>query len=486
MDSWWSRRLLATVCFWIFLCAHELNCAASNVSSSASSASAGAVGTASAGSSSGHGGHHIHPHDALLFMFVTLFFGCILSLLISRLLPSLPYTVCVYILGMIAGIIEHVVRDGATTPPNAFSESLLMWKSIDPHLMLHAFLPALLFGDSLNVNKHQAWKCQGACGLLATVGVVYGASMTALVLYYICPVSFTWNESMTAGSIMAATDPVAVVAILKALGAPEKLNMLVSGESLMNDGVAIVVYKIFHEMSLGEYYSFGDMVAFFLKLFFGGIGLGLLFGWLTLAVLHLSSDKLQHDDNLIQTSAMFACAYLSFWLAESKSVGVSGVLANVVAALTVGFYGKSVWVDRGGVQHVFHWVEYAGNTLLFMLAGVIVGGLIMSDDVKLGAADWGWLPALYVFGLLIRALVVFSFFPLLHKMGAKVSWQEAVVMVWGGLRGAVGLALAVEVAHISVDLNKNQLSADELQRRQLILFQCSMFTTLTLLRTPRL
>lgn len=424
---------------------------------------------------------HAHPHDALLFCFTTLFIGCILSLLISRLVPFVPYTVTVYILGMIVGKLESVARDGASTPPNPLSASILQWSNIDPHLMLHAFLPALLFGDSLNVSKYHAWVCQGSCTLLATCGVVYGAFLTACVMYYISPIEFTWNESWTAGSIMAATDPVAVVAILKSLGASEKLNMLVSGESLMNDGVAIVVYTIFHDMSLGDDYSFGEMIGFFFKLFFGGAFLGLLFGMATLAVLHLASDKMQHEDTLIQTSAMFSCAYLSFWVAESKAFHVSGVLATVVSALVIGFYGKHSWVDRSGVQHVFHFIEYAGNTLLFMVAGVIIGEFTDSDEYDLSASDCVWPLALFVFGILIRGLVVFTFFPALNRMGAKVTWQEAIVLVWGGLRGAVGLALAVEVSNIKEDRDGNPLSVEERDRRQHILFQCSMFATLTLL-----
>ncbi|CAE8590570.1 unnamed protein product [Polarella glacialis] len=427
-----------------------------------------------------HETHVTHQKDGLLFMFTTLAYGCVLCYGLSRLAPFLPYTVFCYLLGMTIGAIDRKMRDTWPDDISIYSQSIVMWRGIDPHMMLHAFLPGLLFGDALSINKHQFWKCLGSCTLLATLGVLYGALLTALSVFYMAPKGLTFYESWTQGAILSATDPVAVVAILNSLGASAKLNMLVSGESLMNDGVALVVYTVFHDMSKGKEYGAGDMISYFFQLFFGGIGLGLVFGFLTAGLMALASSKMHHEDTVVQTALMFSCAYLSFWTAESSQIQVSGVLSCVTASIVIAFYAKQVLVERASVEHVWHFAEYVGNTLLFMLAGVMVGDLLVSNELELDGGDVGWFIGLYVLMNLIRLIVVFSFYPLLVRMGYGVTWQECIMMVWGGLRGAVGLAMAVEVATVTVDHQGNALDNDTMLRRKYIMLQVGVFTTMTL------
>eukprot|EP00931_Biecheleriopsis_adriatica_P021027 TRINITY_DN13879_c0_g2_i1.p1 TRINITY_DN13879_c0_g2~~TRINITY_DN13879_c0_g2_i1.p1 ORF type:complete len:924 (-),score=156.68 TRINITY_DN13879_c0_g2_i1:406-3177(-) len=428
--------------------------------------------------SHGAGGHHVHSKDAFLFMFVALAFGCIINYGLSRIAPTVPYTVTLYLLGMLLGFLDNRVR--ANGEPTVFSQSVVMWSHIDPHMMLQAFLPALLFGDAFGINRHQFYKSLASCTILATVGVLYGTLVTGVIIHYLAPKNITFYEACTAGSIFSATDPVAVVAILKALGASAKLNMLISGESLMNDGVALVIYSIFHNLSLGQEYTAGEVIVFFIRLFGGGVLLGFAFGIITYLLLSVINSRIHHDDTLIQTGIMFCAAYLSFWVGESENVHVSGVLACVVCSITVGFYGPQLLVEREKVLHVWHFAEWVGNTLLFLLAGAIIGDSLVSDELSMNAGEVLWVLALYVLLVLVRGLVVFTFFPLLRKMGYGLQWQEAAVMVWGGLRGAVGLALAVEMGNTSIDKLGDALDADAIGRRKYILFQVGMFTTLTL------
>eukprot|EP00930_Biecheleria_cincta_P067383 TRINITY_DN5392_c0_g1_i8.p1 TRINITY_DN5392_c0_g1~~TRINITY_DN5392_c0_g1_i8.p1 ORF type:complete len:878 (+),score=147.84 TRINITY_DN5392_c0_g1_i8:160-2793(+) len=419
---------------------------------------------------------HVHPHTALLFMFSTVCFGCFINWFLSRYMPSVPYTVVLYLLGMLMGAMEQVLKDKEN--PAAFSQSIDMWINIDPHMMLHAFLPALLFGDSLSINRHQLSKCLVSCTLLATLGVLAGAFLTGAIMHSLSPKSLTFYEACSAGSILAATDPVAVVAILNSLGASPKLNMLISGESLMNDGVAIVIYTVFQNLSLGQDYGAGDVITYFLQLFLGGIGLGLGFGIVTYYAIMLASNKMKHDDTLIQTGIMFAAAYLSFWVGEYLEV--SGVLCTVVCSMVTGMYAQQMFVSRGLALHVWHFAEFIGNTLLFVLAGTIIGANFASGDAHLRAMEVLWVAPLYLFGIVVRAVVVFGFFPCMARLGDGLTWREASMMVWGGLRGALGLALAVDFAHTRTDKAGEALDSDAIQRRKYILFQIGMFTTLTL------
>ena len=116
-----------------------------------------------------------------------------------------------------------------------------MWLTIDPHLLLYAFLPALLFGDTMGLNIHVSSKSLPTCLLLAGPGVLFGTFATGVFAKLLFS-DWSFCLCLTFGAIMAATDPVAVVALLKELGAPKTLGTLIEGESLMNDGSAVVLF----------------------------------------------------------------------------------------------------------------------------------------------------------------------------------------------------------------------------------------------------
>lgn len=178
-------------------------------------------------------------------MMVGLIFGTLLNLLLDRYAPSVPYTVLLALIGycftysyMIEAL-HHGVPSSEWV--GKLSTSTEMWLDMDPHLILYAWLPALLYGDAIKLNMRVFQKCWKGCLLLASCGVLLGTTLTALVAVNLLPFGFSFNEGMALGSILSATDPVAVVSILSALGASAKLNMLICGESLLNDGVAVVI-----------------------------------------------------------------------------------------------------------------------------------------------------------------------------------------------------------------------------------------------------
>merc|ERR1719229_196154 len=126
------------------------------------------------------------------------------------------------------------------------------WASVDPHLLLFTFLPPLLFGDAMTIDTHVAKRTGGQCLILAGPGVVIGSMATALVLYFMLPYGWDFPTSLMVGSILAATDPVAVVSLLKDMGASPVLTMQIQGESLLNDGTAMVVFSVAYGLVEGK------------------------------------------------------------------------------------------------------------------------------------------------------------------------------------------------------------------------------------------
>merc|ERR1712125_114641 len=196
------------------------------------------------------GEHEVHNHVALLFFFMCLTCGAFVMYFLNRCLPWFPYTVALLMIGIITGLI-FTPKEKIEAEKGAFAQTIWMWDHISPHLLLFAFLPGLLFADCISMGWHIFCKSLIQCVILAIPGVVMATFMVAGFAMTVFPYGWNFAFAMTFGSILAATDPVAVVAILKSLGAPDALTMLVSGESLLNDGSAIVVFNVFNAMALG-------------------------------------------------------------------------------------------------------------------------------------------------------------------------------------------------------------------------------------------
>ena len=389
-----------------------------------------------ASSDGGDDTEHDDPTAILWFIFIALALGTANRSLFTVINSPVPYTVALLLIGMCMGVVN--TKGGFS---EGLQSSLDAFTRIDPHLLLAVFLPALIFESSFSMEWHTLSKVLTKIVILAGPGVFMNMALTATVLKSF-PFHWDWNFSMMVGSILAATDPVAVVSILKEVGASKILGHVIEGESLVNDGTAIVVFTLFFEISKGEQKTALDVFVMLLTKPLGALLVGVVAGQLVIFWL-----KTIFRDHLVQiTLTLFAC-YLTFMVAESV-FHVSGVLACV----TMGFYisrsGRVFFV--GNIEHTMHhfWevLTYCANTLVFVLTGFIIASEVMNDELELKFSDAGWGVLLYVFLNVIRFVTIsMLWIPMKWKSGYQMSRSEGFICVWGGLRGAISLALGLVV-----------------------------------------
>lgn len=282
---------------------------------------------------------------------------------------------------------------------------------------------------------------------LAFPAVAVSVTLIALNLLYVFGYegpNMNWGGALSLGSILAATDPVAVVAILKSTGAKIKLNMLIEGESLLNDGSAAIFFFVFKDMINTPGFSFVTFIEKFARLTLGGVALGFVSGFLFYFIL-----MCLHNDILV-TVFSFIAAYITFFMAESSAVGfhVSGILAVVVLGLYLGATLKPrLNPHYAHTMHaVWHFGQFIMETMIFLLTGTFIGVSFTELKEHITGADIGKVIGFNFMLLIIRFFVLGISWPFLNCMGYKVTWKEYLIMGWSGLRGAIGLAIGLLVA----------------------------------------
>ncbi|KAA8529903.1 hypothetical protein F0562_034493 [Nyssa sinensis] len=213
-----------------------------------------------------------NPVDAVIFFGISLVLGIACRHVLRG--TRVPYTVALLILGIGLGSLEY----GTNHQLGKIGDGIRLWANIDPNLLLAVFLPALLFESSFAMEVHQIKRCMVQMLLLAGPGVLISTFCLGFALKLTFPYDWSWKISLLLGGLLSATDPVAVVALLKELGASKKLSTIIEGESLMNDGTAIVVYQLFYQMVLGWSFNWGAVIKFLTKVSLGAVGIGLAFG----------------------------------------------------------------------------------------------------------------------------------------------------------------------------------------------------------------
>ncbi len=354
------------------------------------------------------------PEIVVILLFVV---ATAVAILARRL--RIPYTVALVAAGLLLGAL-HLL--------DAFH--------LTEALLFTVFLPGLIFEAAFHLEFRGLWRDRIAVGSLALPGVLGSVGITAALLVGTSALfgfagPFTWSAALIFGALIAATDPIAVVAIFRAVGAPRRLSTLMEAESLFNDGTAIVVFSLVLALATGQALGAGELILSFLTV----VGMGALVG----GVLGIAiAQAIQWiDDPMIEITLTTLAAYGSFIVAEH--LGFSGVIATVVAGLLCGNYAARTGMSpatRLAVESFWEYVAFALNSLVFLLIGleVRIAGL---------AAAWQPIVIAYLAVLIARGVVTGSIWALLSQSRWRFPARWAALLTWGGLRGGRSLVLVL-------------------------------------------
>lgn len=358
------------------------------------------------------------PETDILLLFVA---ASLLSVLSSRL--HLPYTVALVLGGLLLGAL-HLFHTPVLTHD----------------LVFNLFLPGLIFESAYHLSASAMWRDRLAIFGLAVPGVFLSMVVTAYVflwsseyLPHLSGAMIPLAVALVFGAAVAATDPISVVAIFRKLMAPERLTFMIESESLLNDGTAIVFFGLFLALAEGKVVSIAHLGIDFVSEVGGGALLGLVIGW-------LSSEAIKRvDDGMVEITITILAAYGSFLLAIQ--LGYSGVIATVVAGLLCGNYGAQKGMTasvRMAVNIFWEYIGFALNSLIFLLVGLTINLLDL-------AHIWALILAAYVAVTIARGAVVYGMGAILSRTRAKIPLSWNFVLLWGGIRGALSMVLALSL-----------------------------------------
>jgi CPA1 family monovalent cation:H+ antiporter len=294
-------------------------------------------------------------------------------------------------------------------------------------LIFDAFLPPLVFEAALYINWSELRKDSAVIVTLATVGVLITAGVTAVGMHYL--VKWSWEAAGLFGILVGATDPVSVIATFKEAGVRSRLRLLLEAESLFNDGVAAVAFSAAILWILGEKVTTYDIARTLLTSVFGGIFCGAV---ITSAILLLAGRT---KDHLTEITLTTVAAYGSFLLADRLQL--SGVLASLTAGLIVGNTGylRSIH-SRQAVESFWEYAAFVANSFIFVLIGVQMVEQHFTSVASI-------VPIAILITMVARAAAVYPCCALFAGSTAWVLPRHQHILFWGGLRGALALALAL-------------------------------------------
>ena len=364
----------------------------------------------------------------------------ILSLLVALALRwiRLPYTIALVIVGLIMGWIGPSFLPGIVPGGGLMSAELILF----------ILLPPLLFEGAAGMHIDQLKNNSVPIALLAIPGVILNTIIIGLIIWRL-----VWYGEengvlygLLIGSILAATDPVSVLALVRTLGAPKRLSVLLEGESLFNDGTAIVIFNIILVSTLtiigGEELTTSEVLTESIAKFLTVVIIGTLVG----AVLGSVSNWLLEntEDHLVEIALTVALTFGSFLMAELFHG--SGVIAVVVAGLLVGNHGIEQGMTptaRIGLHHFWEVVVFLINSMLFLMIGYELQTILVPSTETLVLAFIGIMAAS------VARIVVFPLTALSNLSKQQpISKEWQVAMYWGGLRGSIPIALLLLLSHI--------------------------------------
>lgn len=350
-------------------------------------------------------------------------------------LLKLPVTIGVMVIALVTSLLLH----GIDFLGFHLEEQAATWlQSIDFNkTLLHGMLSFLLFAGALHVNLHDLFDQKWAIGSLATLGILLSTFLVGTFTWWVLALvglPLPYLACLVFGALISPTDPIAVLGILKHANAPKSLEVKITGESLFNDGVGIVVFIILAELAAGTHaLTMGHVLGLFAQEAVGGVLLGLGLGALACSLLR-SIDQ-------YQVEVMITLAIVTGGYALASAWHLSGPIAVVVAGLMVGNHGRAHAMSDTTREHLdtfWELIDEILNAVLFVLIGLEV--LVLTFPYQQLLAGVFVIPLI----LLSRLLAIgapMSLLRLVRSFTPGAVW----LMTWGGLRGGISVALALSL-----------------------------------------
>jgi len=298
--------------------------------------------------------------------------------------------------------------------------------SISPQIILAMLVPPLVFEAAFHIRLQDLRRDFWLIVTLAVPGVILTTLLVGGVVAW--GTGLAVPAALVFGALVSATDPVSVVALFRRLGVPRRLQLLLEGESLFNDGTAIVMFSIMLGIASAGEFDLVLSLRDFIRIAGGGVLIGIALGML------ISQFINRIDDPLVETTLTTVLAFGSYLIAES--LGVSGVLAVVAAGIVNGNL-ESTGMSATTRVVVFNFWEYAAflaNSLVFLLIG-------LTTDVHIMISNWQAIIWAVIAAIIARGVSIYGFSLFSREIPPK--WKH--VLFWGGMRGAIALALALSL-----------------------------------------
>ncbi len=341
--------------------------------------------------------------------------ACLIALLAEWI--RLPYTIALVCVGLVIALTK-------LTPSIVISKEVVF----------HLLLPPLLFQGALHMDLERLKNNWRSILMLSIPGVVCSTLLIGFLLHRLWGIDLMYG--LLFGALITPTDPISVLAILKRVGAPERLRVILEGESLFNDGTGVVIFSVILGMVTGcGSFELGHTVLEFLMVAGGGVVIGALLGYGVYRLLK------KIENHLVEVTLTVVLAFGTPLLAEAFHF--SGIIAVVVAGLVIGNYGRIFSMSektRDTVETFWEVIDFIINSLVFLVIGIELQVITLADFEHL------WVPVLVgiLAVLLARIVVVYPIMGILHKIGgASIPGSWAHVVFWGGLKGSIPIALVV-------------------------------------------
>ena len=339
-----------------------------------------------------------------------------------RYFSKLPYTIALIFAGILLSFF-HTFSDIHLTP----------------ELIFHILLPPLLFEAAFNLNANESKANIKPILIYAVFGVIVSTFTIGFVLHIIFSIFGISNEIplialLLFGAVISSTDPISVLAIFKELGVPKRLSSIIEGESLLNDGISVVIFGIISSIAIShEEFHLASGIKDFILVAFGGATVGTILG------LTFSRITALVDDHLIEITLTTVVTYLTYVVAEYFEV--SGVIAVIFAGLMVGNYGTKIGMSpttRVSVKDFWEYIAFVINSVVFFIIGLEVSKIDIVDN-------YNYIIVGIIAVLIGRVVSVIALTPIINIVDKKISFKWQSIFIWGGVRGALAMALALAI-----------------------------------------